>query len=47
MFSFVRLAAIALAAFVLDLHWITRSPKRIALPQGAPPSPVRTAAGAS
>jgi hypothetical protein len=40
-------AAIALAAFVLDLHWITRSPKRIALSQGAPPSPVRTAAGAS
>jgi hypothetical protein len=36
-------AAIALVAFVLDLYWITRSPKRAPLPKGAPPPPVRTA----
>jgi hypothetical protein len=40
-------AAIALVAFVLDLFWITRSPKRAPLPKGAPPPPVRTARGAA
>jgi hypothetical protein len=39
-------AAVALLAFVLDLHWITRSPRRAALPKGAPPAPLRNAAEA-
>jgi hypothetical protein len=34
-------AAVALLAFVLDLFWITRSPRRSALPRGAPPAPLR------
>ncbi|HEX6275191.1 MAG TPA: VWA domain-containing protein, partial [Polyangiaceae bacterium] len=33
-------AAVALLAFVLDLFWITRSPRRSAL-RGAPPAPLR------
>jgi hypothetical protein len=38
-------AGLALLFFVLDLHWITRSPRRVALPKGAPPAPLRSTAG--
>jgi hypothetical protein len=41
------LAAIALLAFVLDLYWLTRSPRHSLLSKGAPPAPVRGAAGTS
>lgn len=34
-------AGLALLLFVLDLYWITRSPRRTALPKGAPPAPLR------
>jgi len=40
-------AALALLAFVLDLHWITRSPKRAPFPKGTPPRPLRSASGAT
>jgi hypothetical protein len=36
-------AALALVAFVLDLFWITRSPKPVALGSGTPPPPLRSA----
>lgn len=38
-------AMIALLAFVVDLFWITRAPKRAPLPKGAPPSPLRSVEG--
>jgi len=38
-------AALALVLFVLDLHWITRSPQRAPLPKGSPPRPLRNASG--
>jgi hypothetical protein len=38
-------AGVALLLFVLDLHWITRSPRRAALPKGAAPAPLRDAPG--
>jgi hypothetical protein len=38
-------AALALVLFVLDLHWITRSPKRAPLRSGSPPRPLRNASG--
>ena len=37
--------AVALLAFVLDLFWLTRSPRRLALPVGAPPAPIRGTSG--
>ena len=36
-------AMVALVAFILDIFWITRAPKRVPLPKGAPPSPLRSA----
>ena len=36
-------AALALVAFVLDLFWITRSPKPLGLSRGTPPPPLRNA----
>ena len=40
-------AMVALVAFILDIFWITRAPKRVPLPKGAPPSPLRSAEGAA
>jgi hypothetical protein len=38
-------AALALVLFVLDIHWITRSPKRAPLRSASPPRPLRNASG--